>query len=322
MRHLNSDEQAVLDVVQKETNAFWTRDEATFQNCHANLTEALRWGYWQGGGMFIQQGFDNIVPRSIEHMRSLDRSLPEIANAPISNLVVRVSGDMAWVRFDRMVPYVPDLPFGQGPNGTMHLLFILERLAGQWQIVVTTMLDAHLGDETAVKVVGDGTVLWVSHMASMRLSDDPSFLIRNGKLRLRPGRLDGRLRSAILWATGIGGPLMPRRGAVPLVVETAPGATRVAWVIADDIGSAIVFLDDRRPVADRIAGAAAVFGLAPAQYRVALAVSEGRSLADFAAAEGVSLNTAKTHMRRVFEKVGVSSQSALVAVLLSLTPPR
>lgn len=322
MRHLSIDQQAVLDVVDRETTAFWTRDEATFSACHADLPEALRWGYWQGGGMFVQQGFDTIVPRSIAHMRSLARPLPEIARAPIANLVVRVGTDMAWVRFDRLVPHLPGLPPGQAPNGTMHLLFILERLAGQWKIVVTTLLDAHLGDEVAVRVRADGTVGWMSHRAAERLREDPSFLLRHGRLRLRQTQLDNRLRAAISWAAGLGGPLMPRRGAVPLVIETATDATRVAWIMADDIGTAIVFLDDLRPAEERIANAAMVFGLSPAQTRVALAVSKGHALADFAAAEGISLNTARTHLRRVFDKVGVASQSALVAVLLSLTPPR
>ncbi len=322
MKRLSDEEQAVFDVVQREMTAFWMRNETVFRDCHANLPETLRWGYWQAGGMFVQQGGENIVPASIEHMRSLRRPFPEIAHAPVSNLTVRVGGDMAWVRLDRLVPFVPDLPFGHGPNGTMHLLFILERIASRWQIVVTTLLDAHLGDEVAVRVTADGTVTWTSHRAEERLLEDPSFLIRNGKLRLRQSRLDRRLRTAMAWAAGIGGPLMPRRGAVPLVVETAPSAARVSWIVAEDIGSALVFLDDRRPIAERIANAAAVFSLSPAQSRVALAVSEGRSLSDFATAETISLNTAKTHMRRVFEKVGVASQSALVAVLFSLTPPR
>jgi DNA-binding CsgD family transcriptional regulator len=83
-----------------------------------------------------------------------------------------------------------------------------------------------------------------------------------------------------------------------------------------------VILDDFRPLADRVEHAAQVFGLSPVQSRVALAVSDGKSLVEVAADFGISLNTARTHLRRIFEKTGVSNQPALVAALLSLTPPR
>ena len=321
MKRLSREEQAVFDIVQRESAAFWMQDEEAFRSCHANGPDTLRWGYWQAGGMFMRQGSENIVPASIAHMRLLKRPLPEIAHGKVTNLVVHVAKDMAWTSFDRLVPYVPDI-FGYGPNGTMHLLFILERIDGRWQIVSTTILDAHLGDDVAVRVTADGTVVWTSRRAAERLLDDPSFVVRNGKLRLRQRRLDARLRSAMAWAVGISGPLMSRRGAVPLVVETIAGATRVSWVVAEDVGSALVILDDLRPIADRIANAAQVFGLSQVQSRVALAVSEGHSLADFAKDANMTVNTAKTHMRRVFEKVGVSSQAALIAVLFSLTPPR
>jgi DNA-binding CsgD family transcriptional regulator len=321
MKRLGAEEQAVIDVIQRENAAFWMQDEEAFARCHAPRSDTLRWGYWQAGGLFKRQGADNIVPAALAHMRSLKRPLPEFAHAEMANLVVHVSDDMAWACFDRLMPYVPEM-FGYGPNGTIHLLFILERIDGQWLIVATTVLDAHLGEEVVVRVAADGKIAWTSHRAAARLEDDPSFVVRNGRLRLRLPRLDARLQSAIAWAAHLGGPLMPRRGAVPLVIENAPGATRVCWVLAEDGGFALVMLDDIRPISERIEHAAQVFGLSPSQSRVALAVSEGRSLAEFARQSNITLNSARTHLRRVFEKTGVSSQPALVASLLSLTPPR
>jgi DNA-binding CsgD family transcriptional regulator len=318
---LSDAQSEVLDVVQRESAAFWTQDEATFLSCRANSPDVLRWGYWQGGGMFVRQGSNAILAASIAHMRNLKRPLPELANAEIANVVVHVSETMAWVRLDRLMPYLPEV-FGHGPNGTIHVLTILERIEGKWLIVATVLLDPHLGDEVAVRVVGDGKVIWTSTKAALRLGDDPDYVVRNGKLRLRDFRLDRRLQSAIGWAAGISGPLMPRRGAVPLVVDDAPGAMRVSWVLADDVGTALVILDDIRPLADRVEHAAQVFGLSPVQFRVALAVSDGKSLVEVAADFGISLNTARTHLRRIFEKTGVSNQPALVAALLSLTPPR
>lgn len=322
MEHHTENEQAVLDVIARECTAFWMRDEASFRDCHAPGSDTLRWGYWHGGGLFARRGADSIVPASIAHMRRLERAFPEIPRARIANVVVHVLGDMAWVRLDRLVPHIPDMRHGHGPNGTMQLLFILERIDGQWLIVVTTILDAHLGDEVAVRIDATGTVVWRSRRAELRLADDPDFVLRYGRLRLRQRRLDLQLQSAIRWAAGLSGPLMPTRGAVPLVVERSVGATRISWVIAEDAGHALVILDDSRPIAERISHAAQVFGLSPVQTRVALAISEGHTLGAFARQAGTTQNTARTHLRRVFEKTGVSSQPALVAVLLSLTPPR
>jgi DNA-binding CsgD family transcriptional regulator len=321
MTSIGEAEQAVLDVIQRESAAFWTQDEETFLSCHATGPDTLRWGYWQAGGMFMRQGSEAILAASIAHMRSFHRPLVELARAETANVVVHVSGEMAWARLDRVMPYLPDV-FGYGPNGTIHLLFILERIEERWLIVATVLLDAHLGDEVAVRVARDGRVIWTSAMASARLRDDPDFLIRDGRLRLRNLRLDKRLQSAIAWAIGIGGPLMPRRGAVPLIVDDAPGAMRVSWILADDVGAALIILDDSRPMSDRIDHAAQVFGLSAVQTRVALAVAQGQSLVDVAADFGISLNSARTHLRRIFGKTGVSSQPALVATLLSLTPPR
>lgn len=321
MKHLSPDEQAVIEIIQRESTAFWTQDEAAFLSCHASGPDTLRWGYWQAGGLFMRQGAGNIVPAALAHMRTLKRPLPEFARAEMANLVVHVSGDMAWARFDRLMPHVQDI-FGYGPNGTIHLLTILERIEGRWLIVATTLIDAHLGDEVAVRVGEGGRIIWTSRTAVAQLANDLNYVVRNGRLRLRQARLDRRLQSAIAWAIAFGGPLMPRRGAVPLVIERAPGAVRVSWILADDIGHALVILDDTRPIGDRISHAAQVFGLSAAQTQVAIAIGEGKSLSEFASASGVASNTARTHLRRVFEKTGVSSQGALVATLLSLTPPR
>lgn len=316
-----AEQQEVLDLIKTENTAFWMKDEATYLRCHAESPDVLRWGYWQAGGMFRRTGWDDVVPPAIVHMRSLERPIHEFAHEELKNVVVHVHGDMAWAAFDRPHPPVAGI-FGHGPNGTTHMLRIIERVEGRWLIVASVLFDAHLGDEVAVLVGPGGEMVWSSRRASERLKDDASFVVRAGRLRLRDRRLDARLQASVRWAASLGGPLMPRRGAVPIVVENAPGATRVAWVIAEDHGHALVTLDDPRPLAERVDASAQVYDLSPAQRRLALAIAEGRSAAVYAAEAGVSLNTAKTHLKRLFNKVGVSSQPALVRAMLSLVPPR
>ena len=54
------------------------------------------------------------------------------------------------------------------------------------------------------------------------------------------------------------------------------------------------------------------FGLTPAEAQLAQALCQGLSVSDIAAQLSVSVHTARTHLRNIFNKVGVHSQHALV----------
>jgi len=60
-----------------------------------------------------------------------------------------------------------------------------------------------------------------------------------------------------------------------------------------------------------------LFGLSPAEARVAAALMTGKSLANIAAAYGVQITTVRTQLRSVLRKVGVKRQFDLVRMLLS-----
>jgi DNA-binding CsgD family transcriptional regulator len=60
-----------------------------------------------------------------------------------------------------------------------------------------------------------------------------------------------------------------------------------------------------------------LFGLSPAEARVATALMTGKSLADIAAACGVQITTVRTQLRSILRKVGVKRQFDLVRILSS-----
>ena len=67
------------------------------------------------------------------------------------------------------------------------------------------------------------------------------------------------------------------------------------------------------------------YGLTQAEARVALAASSGITIPEAAAQLGLSPNTIKTHLRKVFAKTGVNRQAELVRLMASiglLTPKR
>lgn len=59
----------------------------------------------------------------------------------------------------------------------------------------------------------------------------------------------------------------------------------------------------------------AEYGLTPAQARLAAHLAAGGALADHADAQGISVATARQHLKQVFEKLGVRRQAELVAML-------
>ncbi len=65
-----------------------------------------------------------------------------------------------------------------------------------------------------------------------------------------------------------------------------------------------------------VAALSASFELTPAEARVAVALTEGRRLADVAVDLNISRTTAAFHLRNIFQKTGVRRQAELVGLLL------
>jgi DNA-binding CsgD family transcriptional regulator len=61
------------------------------------------------------------------------------------------------------------------------------------------------------------------------------------------------------------------------------------------------------------------YGLSPAEAKIALAISSGLSIPEAAAGLGLSPNTVKTHLRRVFSKTGTGRQAELARLLTMMS---
>jgi DNA-binding CsgD family transcriptional regulator len=57
------------------------------------------------------------------------------------------------------------------------------------------------------------------------------------------------------------------------------------------------------------------FGLTPAETRLAILLLQHRSVEEAAERLDISLNTARTHLKKLFEKTGTRRQSELVSLL-------
>jgi len=102
--------------------------------------------------------------------------------------------------------------------------------------------------------------------------------------------------------------------------EDGSEAPLFAWVVIED-GRVLVSFDDTEMLARRIDLAAEIYGLSPAQTRLAHRLVDGHELGEIAASSGVSVNTLRTQLQRTFDKTGVRSRAALARVLLSTDAP-
>ena len=72
---------------------------------------------------------------------------------------------------------------------------------------------------------------------------------------------------------------------------------------------------------DSLAQAARIFAFTPAELRLVRPLSTGSGLHNAADQLGITINTAKSRLRVIFEKTGTHSQAQLVRVLLETATP-
>lgn len=65
-----------------------------------------------------------------------------------------------------------------------------------------------------------------------------------------------------------------------------------------------------------------LLGLTPAEARLAAALASGKSVQRYTRESGVMVSTTRTHIKRMYSKLGVTRQGDLMRILLSLAPER
>ncbi|WP_420616440.1 helix-turn-helix transcriptional regulator [Candidatus Palauibacter sp.] len=140
--------------------------------------------------------------------------------------------------------------------------------------------------------------------------------------RAEDAELKGLLSRALpaYGAQGTGGSMKVTRdeAGTPLVLEVHPvrktGTDSRSW----EVGALVLIVDPiARPRVDpRLP--AMVWGLTPTESRVAVALATGQTAAGVAGELGCAESTVRTHLKRVYRKLGVRKQTELVRRVLSL----
>lgn len=184
----------------------------------------------------------------------------------------------------------------------------VERLA--WGVI---LLDAdgraRQVNATAIGLLGNGfTITHQRPRASLR-SDD--------------ARLQAAIRSALPESVlPLGGGVLIRRpgGCAPLYAEVVPIRSRPdsIEVLTLGAGGAMLLIRSLAVEAKNIAQHLRNMGLTPAEARIAEAIGSGVTLRSAADEQGIAYETARTHMRAIFAKLGIQRQAELVGLITRL----
>jgi DNA-binding CsgD family transcriptional regulator len=178
---------------------------------------------------------------------------------------------------------------------------------------------------TATLVVSrDGQVLLANRKAEQLFREADAIRSVGKRLaavgRRAADRLSGLIRDAADTAAGTGGSsggtlALERPNRLPLTALVAPFRPARNG-LGSALPAAILFVRDPEMLTAAAMALQGLFGLTPAEAVVASALAEGKSVGEIGAALGVSLNTARTHVKNILAKTGTSRQSQLVALLL------
>jgi DNA-binding CsgD family transcriptional regulator/PAS domain-containing protein len=130
-----------------------------------------------------------------------------------------------------------------------------------------------------------------------------------GQLAGRPGYLSGQSMTLS----------RPSRGAAPLSLTIAPYQNRLeVRTLISTGGRVLVLLFDpsfRAPTREQ--ALQQIYGLSPAESELAAALAGGQRLDDVARERGLSKETLRSRLRRVFAKTGTRRQAELMRLLLA-----
>ncbi len=170
----------------------------------------------------------------------------------------------------------------------------------------------------------EGYCLHADDAGENLLSDGAILRVDQGVVRLKDATADAHLRAVL---HDFAKSRCAQQSGRPLPIE---GTTQTLEVLPCVVNSAnphgrkalakLVFRDRQRRSVARAEAYQHLFGLTPAEAALAveMLVGDGRGAA--AARCGITINTARTHLARVFEKTGVTRQAELIRVLLECGP--
>ncbi|MCI5073679.1 LuxR C-terminal-related transcriptional regulator [Oricola sp.] len=314
------EETAIAAVIHAETQAFVDGDFEAWAKCWVQDDRAHSMCVNARTGLSVESGWPAIAA-DMKHVLENDLGC-DMVRFRKDNLQISIDGNTAWVVYDQ---------WAENRAGATWECFetrILERDKGSWKIAYSSFVELRhdKAEKDTLSVDANGRVLWASPETLEKLKDHPLLTVSTGRVRARRREWDRTLQAAIAQAGRYHGFFELRRFGdqtggpfrYPAVLgDTDDGGVAVVHVSVRDCTTYLTF-DSDGSLDHRLSVAQMVFGLSDGQRRVAFHIANGMGLKSAAEALGISVNTARTHLARLYEKTGVSSQTALVRLLLSV----
>lgn len=314
-----ADKAAVVAVIRAETEAWLQRDFDALASYWVQSPQTRRMEAFASLGVRVDEGWDVIAARLRKIVERFPAKHAFAERVRWEKVNIVVDGNVAWMTFDQIG--------SDTGEDRKRQLRILHRIGGDWKIACMVMMESSVEEATSplIEVDAEARIVWTNRLARERIVGHPGLVNAAGRLRARRPERDAGLRDAVRLAfreLQSQRPLnvSPKQAWAVALGEDEAGLPQHCWVLLED-GKALVSFDDAATVARRITGAQEVYGLSPAQVRLARLIVDGHDLAAAAERLAVSVNTLRTQLQRIFDKTGVRSQAALVRSLLSVEAP-
>ena len=310
----------ILSLIEADLSTYLARDRTAWEK-HWVQDERFR-SIMECGTMQIARGYAEFRAKIFESMDAT----PEPVHADIrrENITIDIHGDMSWAIFDEIATETENPLIAPSLS---HNFRLLERKDDQWRILFHgCWAESHRDiSSPAIEVQKDCRVVWLNTAASDCLREFEGLTISHGTLRATSPSWDRGLRETVSRShklTGFGQfsqVALAGENSVtfPVVLgEDDEGGLLTCWVRVAD-GRVYVLFGDNPDLSKQIKVAELLFGLSKTQTEIVLCIARGYDISGISAELEISRNTARTHLRRVFEKVGVRSQIELLRTLIS-----
>ncbi|WP_375571929.1 LuxR C-terminal-related transcriptional regulator [Ahrensia marina] len=318
----SADQREILDVIEADLDSYMARDKDRWLENWVTNEEFH--SIMECGTLQIANGFATFRDNIFEAMEIEPEEIK--ANVTRENIRIWVRGDLAWATFDQVIVET------QNPRALASLsnnFRLLERRDGRWQIVFHGVWSQPLRDTASptLEVTANCSVVWMNQAASMALESFRALRLSQGTLRAANLDWDRELRRQVARAHELTAFAKYNRAAsagggsvtLPVVLgENDEGASLVCWVKVAD-GRVYVLFGNHPNLDQQIDIARIIHALSDAQAETIRMIAAGFDVAGIAEELGISINTVKTHLKRVFEKVEVSSQVELLRKLVSFS---
>ncbi len=318
MSESNARQAEIVAIIEAETSAFLNRDVEALCECWVQEPYLQHTTILPYAGMVQVNGIIGLRDHFLTHFRNEKPLAVDASSIVRKNWQFVVRENMAWVTFEQL----GTSDAAAHMSGLQMHTRILEKVEGCWKIVSSTGVLSKLDFYDCAKIHVDGSakILQTSKESQEVVALHPVLKISGGQLSATMQKDKIRLRNAIQRAQKdieSGNARLP----IPLIFgEESESDSSLCWIAILDM-KIIVLLDDIKLIETTIGTAGKIYGLSAMQMRVAVEIAKGEGLTSIANSMGVSSNTIRTHVKRMFERVGVNSQKALLNRLLSAQAP-